>query len=135
MAILLLILTVSSIITLMLTVWFKTEAWLEYARLFDCDSVSFYKDFDAKRYEDASLTYHIYLRRYHNCFFTRLITCPICLSIWLGYIIGFMMSSVLLVLGIFSFLFLILAFANIILVPIYIVVALVVFKVINHLFD
>lgn len=72
-----------AIIVLILLVWFRTEAWIEYCRLFRANFLSFYKDFDAKQYQDVSLTYHGYLRRYHNCFFTRLITCPVCLTIWL----------------------------------------------------
>jgi hypothetical protein len=73
-----------SILSLILLIWFRTEAWLDYCRLFDLDGISFYKDYEDKKYNDISLTYHIYLRRYHNGFFVRLITCPICLGVWLG---------------------------------------------------
>lgn len=75
-----------AILGLILLIWFKTDAWVEYCRLLRLDFLSFYKDFDEKQYNDVSLTYHIYLRRYHNCFFVRLITCPICLAIWLSLI-------------------------------------------------
>ena len=77
-----------SIIGLLLLIWFRTDAWLEYCRLFGLDSISFFRDFDNKQYQDVLLTYHIYLRRYHNCFFVRLITCPVCLAVWLGIIAG-----------------------------------------------
>jgi hypothetical protein len=79
-----------SIISLILLLWFRTDVWVEYCRLFGLNFLSFYKDFDAKQYQDVSLTYHIYLRRYHNCFFVRLITCPICLAVWLClfYLLG-----------------------------------------------
>lgn len=76
----------SSIIALILLVWFRTDAWLEYTRVFHLDWLSKYKEFDSKNKEDASLTYLHFLRRDHNNFFVRLITCPICLSIWLGII-------------------------------------------------
>jgi hypothetical protein len=72
-----------SIISLILLLWFRTDVWVEYCRLFGINFLSFYKDFDAKKPDDLSLTYHIYLRRYHDCFFVRLITCPICLAVWL----------------------------------------------------
>jgi hypothetical protein len=75
-----------SLISVLLIIWFRTDAWLEYCRLFRLNRISFYKDFDAKRYEDVSLTYRLYLRRDHDCFFVRLITCPICLTTWLGII-------------------------------------------------
>ena len=76
------------IIALILLIWFRTDAWLEYCRLLKCDAISFYKDFDAKKKEDVSLTYLLYLRMYHDCFFVRLITCPICFGVWLGLICG-----------------------------------------------
>ena len=72
------------LITLTLLIWFRTDAWLEYTRLFHFNWLSWYKDFDIKYKEDLSLTYIKYLRRYHNCFTIRLITCPICLAVWLG---------------------------------------------------
>lgn len=73
-----------SIIGLILLIWFRTEAWVEYTRLFHLDFLSFYKEYDAMKYQDVSLNYHLYLRREHNCFFIRMITCPICLAVWLG---------------------------------------------------
>ena len=79
-------LLIISIIALVLLVWFRTDAWLEYCRLLQLDFISFYSDFLEKQASDISLTYHIYLRRYHNCFFVRLITCPICLAFWLAVI-------------------------------------------------
>ena len=83
------------IVALVLLVWFRTDAWLEYTRLFHLNFLSFYKDFDAKYKEDVSLTYLHYLRRDHNCFFVRLITCPICLAVWLGIIVAICLMPVL----------------------------------------
>lgn len=77
-----------SLITLILLIWFRTDAYLEYCRVFNLDIISHHKDFDIKYKEDVSLTYLHYLRMYHNSFFTRLITCPICLSVWLGLLLG-----------------------------------------------
>lgn len=81
------IITVICLIALNLLIWFRTDAWLEYTRLLRLNWLSFYKDFDAKYKEDVALTYLNYLRRYHNCFMVRLITCPICQAVWWG--IGF----------------------------------------------
>lgn len=77
-----------AIVSLILLVWFRTDAWLEYCRLWRLDELGFYKDYDDKKYMDVTLTYHSYLRRHHNCFGVRLITCPICLAVWLGLIVG-----------------------------------------------
>jgi hypothetical protein len=74
------------LIALILLIWFRTDAWLEYCRLLRLNALSFYKDYEDKKYNDATLTYLNYLRRDHNCFFVRLITCPICLAVWLSII-------------------------------------------------
>ena len=106
------ILLISSMIALILLIWFRTDAWLEYCKLFGLDFVSFYPDYNTKKTEDATLKYLLYLRRYHNCFFVRLITCPICLAVWLGIFCGILT-----------------AWASI---PIYIIGGLLLFAVIDH---
>lgn len=88
-----------AIIALILLVWFRTDVWVEYCRLIGANFLSFYRDFDSKQYQDVSLTYHGYLRRYHNCFFVRLITCPVCLAIWLVLIGIFLKFAFFIVLG------------------------------------
>jgi hypothetical protein len=72
------------LIALILLIWFRTDAWLEYCRVFHLNCLSFYKDYETKKHEDATLTYLQYLRQEHNCFAVRLITCPICLAVWLS---------------------------------------------------
>jgi hypothetical protein len=85
----------SSVIALILLIWFRTDAWLEYTRIFHLNWLSFYKEFDVKYKDDVSLTYLHFLRRDHNCFFIRLITCPICMAIWLGLILAIFIHLVL----------------------------------------
>ena len=102
------------LISIILLIQFRTDGVLEYSRLFRLNRITFHKDFDNKYKEDVSLTYLKYLRLYHNCFFVRLITCPICLSIWLGIIAGIITFSLLSV-------------------PIYIVGGLLLFAIIDKL--
>lgn len=75
-------------ISLFLLIWFRTEAFVEYCRLFRLDAISHYKDYYEKRKNDVSLDYHGYLRQYQNSFKNRLITCPICVSVWLSLFIS-----------------------------------------------
>lgn len=78
---------VSSLVGLLLILWFKTESIIEYSRIFGFDWLTHHKDYDSKKKNDAFLSYHAYLRQHHNCFFVRLITCPICFSIWVCLIL------------------------------------------------
>lgn len=100
-------------ISVILLVWFRTDAWLEYTRLIRADFLSHYKDFDAKRKEDVMLTYIPYLRQYHDSFFTRLITCPVCQAVWLGLLFGIL--------------------TWVIMIPIYIVFGLMFYLIIDRL--
>ena len=68
---------------LLLIIWFKTEGFTEYFKVFRISKWLNVDDFEEKKKNDFELTYHSYLRQYHNNFWVRLITCPICLSCWL----------------------------------------------------
>lgn len=83
-----------TLIVVLLIIWFRTDAYIEYCRIFKLNFISCYKDYDLKKYNDVSIEYHAYLRQYHNCFFVRLITCPICLTTWMGIIVGSLMCNV-----------------------------------------
>lgn len=92
-----LILLSSSIVACFLLIWFKSEAWIEYCRLFHLNKISFYKDFDQKKKNDVTLTYHGYLNQYHTSFIVRLLTCPICSSIWVSILISIILNNFLLI--------------------------------------
>lgn len=97
------ILIYSCFISILLLVFFKTNAAIEYTKLLKLDFLSKYKDYELKYEEDAALTYIFYLRKYHNCFFVRLITCPICVSIWIGLFISIITHNILILCPIIIF--------------------------------
>jgi len=68
-------------------VWFETEAFVEYVRLFGFNLFRV-KDYRVAKQNNFELTYHSYLLQKHNNFFTRLITCPICFTTWLSLVLG-----------------------------------------------
>jgi hypothetical protein len=73
-----------SIILTILIVWFKTDAFVEYCKIFKLD-------FLLLNYNQLELTFPQYLYTQRNVlfnsqvaiFFIKLITCPFCLSFWL----------------------------------------------------
>ena len=75
------------LIALLLLIFFRTDAWFEYCRLFHLNFISDYKGYEAAKHEDVMLTYNDFLRQKHDCFIVRLITCPICSAVWWG--VGF----------------------------------------------
>jgi len=74
----------SFLIALVLFVWFKTSAFVEYCSLFRFKKLFYIKDFKDKSDKFSDLTYTDYLSIYKDNFLFRLISCPPCLSIWLG---------------------------------------------------
>ena len=66
-------------------VWFETEALVEYVKLFKLNWFKITEYLIAKE-SNFELTYHSYLSQHHRNFFTKLITCPICLTTWLSII-------------------------------------------------
>jgi hypothetical protein len=76
------IIPISLIVTTLL-VWFKTEAFEEYATLIGGDKFFKVAAYRKNRERNALLTYHGYLLDRCNSFFIRLATCPYCLGLWL----------------------------------------------------
>ena len=65
--------------------WLKTEAVLEYAKLFGLSSVFKVEDFQQR--EISELSYPQFLLVNYDNFITRLVNCPICLGFWLNVIL------------------------------------------------
>ena len=81
---------------IILVVFFDTDAFIEYCKL-SRQLTKLFKidDFQEKYTSNFELTYHIYLRQYHSNFFTKLITCPICLNTWISIISAIIIGNVL----------------------------------------
>jgi len=69
-------------VAFILIIWLKTEAFVEYARLFGLSKLLEIDKFDNRTMYE--LTYPAFLLVNHNNFLTRLISCPICLGVWLN---------------------------------------------------
>ena len=72
------------IITLIMLVWFKTDAFIVYCKLFKVDKFFGIPEWQKMQTEiDVSITYFQYLRMTSkDSFSSKLITCPICFIIW-----------------------------------------------------
>lgn len=68
-----------------MVVWLKTNAFAEYMTLLRLDSFYHVDEFNKLHKEGYDGTYVNFLFEYYNdSFIVRLISCPICLSFWLG---------------------------------------------------
>lgn len=81
-------------VALTLLVWFDTDAFIEYVKLFKLEKW-FKVDQFLEIEQSPDFGYREFLLEYHNNFFTRLIACPICTSVWLGFCVSIFTSLTL----------------------------------------
>ena len=79
----------SSFTALILYIWFETEAFVEYTSAIDfvCSLLTKERNEMILKYRKSqefspSLSYPEFLLSENNNFFTRLLSCPVCLSVW-----------------------------------------------------
>lgn len=77
----------SSLLASVLLIWFKSEAFVEYSKLFRVGNLFFVPLYEEENSKDPALGYLDYLAIRHDCFFVKLITCPLCLGFWLSLFI------------------------------------------------
>ena len=94
-AIIILYLLLSSSVAMTLFLWFKTNAFVEYASLLVVHNLWKLADYEEITRDDKSLSYPEFLAQYHSNFFVRLITCPNCLSVWLSSLINLVVFVIL----------------------------------------
>ena len=72
------------LVVTVMVVWFKTDAFVEYMDFFYINKFFYIDDYRKKADEDPMIDYPKYLLIHKSYFFIKLISCPICLSIWLS---------------------------------------------------
>lgn len=68
---------------LLLTVWFQTNAFIEYAKILVVGNKFLKVDEFEGESRMTGVNYPEFLQLNYNCFFTRLISCPYCILFWL----------------------------------------------------
>lgn len=72
-------------VTMLLIIWFKTDAAMEYLELFRCTGwtkISSYRTFLSGCDQASYLSYPKFLAEFYPSFITRLLKCEICCSVW-----------------------------------------------------
>jgi hypothetical protein len=89
-----------------LFVWTRTNAFVEYMNLLGLSRFFHIDEYNKLSLEGYSESYLSFLREYWaDCFFVRLVVCPICVGFWLGLVLllFFGVSPVTIPLGLFFF--------------------------------
>lgn len=76
-----------------LVIWFNTDAIIEYGSLNRfLKNILKIDQYQTAKKLDCTIEYHQFLLMNYNNFFMRLITCPICFTLWLSifsFLVGF----------------------------------------------
>lgn len=79
------ILGLSIFIGYALFVWFRTNAFVEYMNLFRLSRFCYVSQYNTLAEDGYPADYLNFLKEYfHDQFFVRLVTCPICFGFWLA---------------------------------------------------
>ena len=79
-------------------IWFKSDAFVDYANLFGLNKFIKEKEFKDERLINPLISYPLFLKMKYNKFFFKLIGCRLCFNIWLSGILSLFISY-----SIFSF--------------------------------
>jgi hypothetical protein len=80
------VLFICSFIVLIMLVWFKSEAIVDWGCLFGLYWILKTSEYYQMKLDSipAELNYPMFLRYKYNNFVTRMLACPLCLCIWLS---------------------------------------------------
>lgn len=77
-------------------VWFKSDAFIEYASLFGLKKLIKAQEYKDEKLENMYLTYPLFLKMKYDKFIFRLIGCKLCFSVWWAAISSLFISSTIL---------------------------------------
>jgi len=80
------VIVLASIITLILLVWFKSDAVIEWGSLLGMSKFLMIDEFYKMKMEESyiGINYPTFLKiKYHN-FIVNMLACPLCLAVWLS---------------------------------------------------
>ena len=80
---------IACVIVTNMLVWFKSDAIIEWGSLLRLSKFVKIKEFqeDKKNWLPLDLNYPTFLRNRYDNFITKMLSCPLCLSMWLSIIL------------------------------------------------
>ena len=97
----------ASLIVTILIIWFKTDAFVEYLDLLGFKKLFYIKEYKVSQDTSFAVNYPNFLMCQKNCFLSRLVSCPTCITFWLSLFcciqIGFFNAPLLFVSSLVSY--------------------------------
>ena len=78
------------ITVVLMYVWFETEAFVEYLTVFNLYWFDIFQ-YQEEQEKSPMIDYHTHLlMRFPDSFFVKLITCPVCLIVWVAPVVSYL---------------------------------------------
>ena len=74
----------SAVVAMLLLIWFNTDAFIEYTKLFGLASLFKVNQYLVETKDDPALSYTKWLGENYDNFFVKLIRCPKCFVVWIA---------------------------------------------------
>lgn len=85
-------LSIICLIASTLIIWFKSDAFVEWMKLFGLSKYIKYQQYLDAKFENVSITYPLFLKLKYPRFIFKLLGCPLCLGTWLSILGGTFMA-------------------------------------------
>ena len=82
------VVNVGFLIATILLIWFKSDAFYHYVKLFGLDRLFFIEKYDKQKEDDPLLTYPQFIKMNFGGIISKILTCPLCFTIWISTILA-----------------------------------------------
>jgi len=76
-----------------LIIWFNTDSFIQYIKLFRLSKFTYIKEFEQELFENPDLKYLDFAYFKEPSFSNKLISCPYCLSFWISFVSAIIATS------------------------------------------
>jgi len=90
---LLLLISIICLNVSLLLIWFKSEAFITWMKLFGLGKVIKYQEYLDTKLDNFSITYPLFLKLKYPNFIFKLIGCRLCLTVWLSLLSAMIFSK------------------------------------------
>ena len=78
----------------LLLIWFQTEAVMYYSKALKLDKLFRIDRFESDKQNDFTLEYPEWLHKSSPGFFTKLLSCPWCIGVWISIFASFIYGTI-----------------------------------------
>jgi len=87
------IIVLSCIVSLIMLIWFRSDAFVEWMKLFGLGKLIKYQEYLDAKLDNFAITYPLFLKLKYRWFIFKIIGCRLCSCVWLSVLTSLLISS------------------------------------------